>query len=82
MARLRTPKDQTLAASTAREVRAEMGRQGVSQADLAKRLSCTQRTLSRRLTGDVAIETDLLENIATALGVPVTQFLPAPVRAA
>jgi transcriptional regulator with XRE-family HTH domain len=59
-----------------------MGRQGVSQAMLADRLGCTQRMLSRRLTGDVAIETDLLEGIAGALDVPVTNFLPTPARAA
>jgi len=82
MPRVRTPKEDNLAAYTAREIRAEMGRQGVSQEVLAERLGCTQRLLSRRLTADVAIETDLLDRIAEALGVPVTNFLPTEARAA
>lgn len=76
MPRLRTPKEQTLAASTAREIRAEMGRQGVTQEVLADRLGCTQRLLSRRLTAEVPIDTAELDRIAKALGVPVTNFLP------
>jgi transcriptional regulator with XRE-family HTH domain len=82
MPKLRTPVADTLAASTAREIRAEMSRQGVTQEVLAERLGCGQRLLSRRLTAEVPIDTAELDRIAKALGVPVTQFLPTPARAA
>lgn len=81
MARLRTPSADTLPASVAREIRAEMSRQGITQEVLAERLGCTQRLLSRRLTAEVPVDTDELERIAAALGIPVTQLLPTPVRA-
>lgn len=79
MARLRTPTADSLAGQTAREIRAEMGRQGVSQETLAVRLGWTQRSLSRRLTGDVAVDMSELERIAEALAVPVARLIPAEV---
>lgn len=77
MARLRTPTAETIAGQTAREIRAEMGRQGISGAALAARLGCTQKSLSRRLTGDVPVDIAQLERIAEVLGVPMSQLLPA-----
>jgi transcriptional regulator with XRE-family HTH domain len=59
-----------------------MGRQGITQESLADKLGWTQRLLSRRLTADVPIDATEIEQIAEALGVPVTQFLPSSVRAA
>lgn len=82
MARLKTPSAETLAGQIAREIRAEMGRQGMTQEVLAGRLGCTQRLLSRRLTAEVPIDASELERIAAALDVDVTQFLPATASAA
>lgn len=82
MARLRAANADTLAGQIAREIRAEMGRQGISQGQLADQLGCTQRSLSRRLTGDVPVDVAELEQLADALGVPLSQFLPTPARAA
>jgi transcriptional regulator with XRE-family HTH domain len=74
----------SLARHIAREVRAEMARQGISQEALAERLGegWIQKRVSRRLTGEVAIDLDELELIAAALGVPVAQFIPTPRAAA
>lgn len=68
-----------LARHIAQEVRAEMARQRVSQAALAERLGAdwTQRRVSRRVAGEVPIDLDELEQISSALGVPVAQFMPA-----
>jgi DNA-binding XRE family transcriptional regulator len=56
------------------EVRAEMARQGVTQAQLAAAINLSQSTLSRRLNGDRSFTlTDLLA-IATFLGRPLIQF--------
>lgn len=67
--------DQVVAA----EVRAEMARQGISQTTLAERLGWLQNRLSRRLTdGKTAVPftVDELVNVASALNVPLTRFLP------
>lgn len=68
----------SLAGHIAREVRAEMARQGISQEALAERLGdgWYQRRVSRRLTGEVAINLDELEQISSALGMPVSHFMP------
>jgi transcriptional regulator with XRE-family HTH domain len=57
------------------EVRAELGRQNLSQTYVCARLKWTQPYLSRRLTGQVAFSTDDLEKIAEFLDVPVIRFL-------
>lgn len=74
-----TPAVPPLAQHIAREVRAEMARQGLSQEALGSRIGWDQKRVSRRLTGAVAIDTNELGELAAALGVPVTQFLPAEV---
>lgn len=60
----------------ASEVRAEMARQQVSQQALADKLGWTQPKVSRRISGAVPFDVAELNAIATALGVPVVQFLP------
>ena len=82
MAKPRTPTAETLAGQIAREIRGEMGRQGITQESLAEQLGWTQRLLSRRLTADVPIDATEIEQIAAVLGVPVTNFLPVPVNSA
>jgi transcriptional regulator with XRE-family HTH domain len=71
----------TLSEYVAREVRAEMARQGVSQRELAERLGFAQSGLSKRLTGQLTFRAEEWERIAEILGVPVTQFLPVPAAA-
>lgn len=72
----------TLADTAAAEVRAEMGRQRISAAALARSLGVSDMYLSRRLSGDEPIPFDLseIERIAVALDVPVSNFLPAVAR--
>jgi len=82
MARTRTPTAETLAGQIAQEIRGEMARQGFTQGDLAAKLGWTQRKLSYRLTADHPIDATELEEIAAALDVPVTRFLPTAGRAA
>lgn len=66
----------------AAEVRAEMGRQDVSQGQLAERLGTHQTAVSRKLTGRFEFTVKDIEAYAAALGVPVDQLLGAPERAA
>lgn len=70
----------TLNETTRREIRAEMGRQALTQRDLAIRLGWTRMYLSRRLTGPMALSLDDLEAIAGQLSVPVLQLVHPPVR--
>lgn len=63
----------------AAEIRAEMGRQDISQAGLAAELGWAQSQLSRRLRGLVAFSTDEIERIALWLDVPIRQLVsPQP----
>lgn len=64
------------------EVRAELGRQRVSQRSLAERMGLSQAQISERMCGNVPFRLPELEAVADALGVPVSQFLPVPARAA
>jgi transcriptional regulator with XRE-family HTH domain len=59
----------------AAEVRAEMGRQRMSQAALGELLGRSQPYVWRRLVGEVPFDLAELELIATKLGVPVGRFL-------
>jgi len=68
-----------LADHVAAEIRAEMGRQrgtGWNQRRLAEVLGLSQAQVSERMSGKVEFRMSELEQIATALGVPVAQFLP------
>lgn len=60
--------------SVAREVRAEIARQQVKQAELAPLLGMTQQSLSQRLTGRVQFGAGELAVIAEYLGVTVGLF--------
>lgn len=55
-------------------VRAEMGRQRVSQAELVRRLGVNVMWLSRRLNDRVPLTVDDLVRIAAALNVPATSL--------
>ena len=71
-----------LAASVAAEVRAEMGRQNLSQQVIGEALGMSRQNAGRRLNGIIPFDVSELEKIATLLGVPVAQFLKAPERVA
>jgi transcriptional regulator with XRE-family HTH domain len=66
----------------AAEIRAEMARQGVSQRQIGEVLGISQPQVSKRLLGEVAFNTTELEKVAEFLGVPVTNFMHTPERAA
>ena len=62
-------------------INAILDEQGISRTELARRLGWERMTVVRRLAPGSKYTTDLtvpeLEKIAAALGVPVTQLLPA-----
>lgn len=66
----------------AAEVRAEMGRQRVSQRKVGEILGLPQPQVSRRLSGLIAFNTAELGRLADAWGVPLSTFIGAPERAA
>lgn len=57
-------------------IRAELGFQGLSARELARRIGVTQSYLAARMSGDVEFRTGDLEKIAAALEVPVSKFIP------
>lgn len=61
----------------AAEIRAEMARQQITQRDLAEKVGIFQQALQVRLTGARSFRAEELAAVAAALGVPVTNFLPA-----
>jgi transcriptional regulator with XRE-family HTH domain len=69
----------TFPESVAAEVRAQMGRQRISQAKLAEALGRSQPYVYRRLKDDAEYSFDVAEltKIAEVLGVTVAQLLPA-----
>lgn len=60
------------------EVRAAMARRRVTQAQLARRIGVSRTSLSERLNGAKAFNTDQLMQISQALGVPFLDLLPQP----
>jgi transcriptional regulator with XRE-family HTH domain len=64
----------SLADAVSSEVRAEMGRQRVTGAQLARELAVSQSYVSRRLTGVKEFEMAELERIAVLLGLPGNHF--------
>ena len=56
------------------EIRAEMGRQRVSQRELGRRLHWSSTMTHRRLTGRTPLAAESLQQIAEALGVPVSRL--------
>ncbi|WP_213452855.1 helix-turn-helix domain-containing protein [Rhizomonospora bruguierae] len=65
-------------ADIAAELRAEMGRQRVTQAKLADVLGVSQPQVSDRMLGTVDWRVTELIQVAEFLGVPVTRFLAGP----
>lgn len=74
-----TEQGEQVARRVAAEVRAEMGRQGLSQQALAERLGWLQSRLSRRISDGKTplIPFDVIElhTVALALGVPLSRLL-------
>ncbi len=56
------------------EIKAEMARQDMSQRELASRLGWHQTSVSKRLTGKVALRAHEIEEIAQALKVSVREL--------
>ena len=60
----------------AAEVRAEMGRQGITGAELANRSNLSRPTITRKITqgaGDLSLEQ--MESVSRALNVPVWELM-------
>lgn len=60
---------------TASAIRAELGRQNKSRADLARALGATDMWVSRRLTGQTPLSVDDVADIARTLGVPLSALI-------
>ncbi len=58
------------------EIRADMARSRVTQADLAKRLGVSQPAVSRRLNGELPWDLDQLESICALFDAPLGRYLP------
>lgn len=74
-----TETDRLVASRIAAEVRAEMGRQNMSQQALADQLGWPQNRVSRRLNGGAALTPFTvieLMAVAAVLDVPMANFLP------
>jgi transcriptional regulator with XRE-family HTH domain len=71
----------TLNERVAEEIRVQLARRNITATELARRAGMTQRSISRRITGEKAIDMDDLEKIAKALDVPITALLPTPTAA-
>lgn len=63
-----------------REIRAEMGRQRLSQKELARRLHWSPVYLWRRLSGPVSLSLDDIEAIAAQLGSTILELTDPPGR--
>jgi transcriptional regulator with XRE-family HTH domain len=55
-------------------IKAELARQELSSADLARRLKTTPRKIQNRLSGITRLSATDVEEISRALEVPVSQF--------
>jgi transcriptional regulator with XRE-family HTH domain len=67
--------NQTPAALTGANVRAELARKGISQMTLAGHIGMTQASVSKRLRGEVAFNVDELSAVARVLDVPIASLL-------
>lgn len=68
-----------LALRVAADIRAELGRRKMSQAELARALGKSDMFVSRRISDGTSLELADLEAIANVLGLPVSHFMPAEV---
>lgn len=70
--------DSTLNERVAEEIRVLIARRRITASELARKAGMTQRSISRRITGEKAIDMDDLEKIAAALEVEIGDLLPKP----
>lgn len=70
----------TQAQAVPRNVKAEMVRAGLRQADLARPLGISQQGVSARLNGRVDFTITELEIVAETIGVPLAHLINAPAR--
>jgi transcriptional regulator with XRE-family HTH domain len=73
---------QPLTETVAAEVRAHLARRNISRSIAAEHIGISRTLLWNRLRGESPFTVTELEKLAELLEVPVTQFLPAPARAA
>jgi transcriptional regulator with XRE-family HTH domain len=71
----------TTAETVAANVRAEMARRRVTQADLAELLNVSQQAISRRVSGRTAFGLDDLAKLADHFGVPLVALIGTGVAA-
>lgn len=69
-----------LTAEVASEIRARMGRDNVTRAELARRLKVEDSWVGKRLNGRTEIGLSDLQRIARALNVAVVDLLPATAK--
>lgn len=74
-----TPPEAQFAEAIASEVRAEMGRQSKTKADLARALGISQHTAAKRLNASSPFDAIELFRVGEWLGVPSSQFWPEEV---
>jgi transcriptional regulator with XRE-family HTH domain len=72
-----TGRTQTFAEQVAAEIRAEMGRQQVSNAALAELLGVSEMWVSRKKRGLTPLTLDEVQRIAEVLDVEVAELLPS-----
>lgn len=68
----------TPTAQTGRNVRAEIARKGMTQAEIAAAVGISQSQLSKRLRGSIPFDINELSSIAAVLGVPLGDLIPRP----
>lgn len=66
----------SLSEAVAKEIRVLLVRRDMKQTELAARLGVTDMWLSRRLRGNLALDLNDLDRIATIFNVQVTDLLP------
>ena len=69
--------DATLNDRVAEEIRVILARKRLTATELARKSGMTQRSISRRITSEKAIDMHDLERIARALDVDIHDLLPA-----
>jgi transcriptional regulator with XRE-family HTH domain len=74
------PASDSLNTQVAAEIRAELARANITQAEFAQRCGWTPSTFSRRMSGEIPWNTDELEKVAAELGIDLAQLLNPVVR--
>jgi transcriptional regulator with XRE-family HTH domain len=70
-----TGKGSPLSAAVVAEVRAELGRQNMSRAELSRRLGRSQTHVAAVLRGEATLTVDMMADIADVLGVSLVSLL-------